>query len=215
MRTGKPELVKDVHADPEYRAASPDVRSEVSIPLRAGDTVIGVLNIESGQEAPPLDVSDLDTMVVVADRISVELTLAREREALRERAALFTRLADFGSAVNASLDPATAYSRIVAAVASALETDTATLVLRDQTNDDDRIVAIAGGDDRYVGVRIPPGEGLAGQAMAERRIVATESFARTAFATTCSSAHAGVDGGGVDPLARRRSRGRCDLPDPQ
>jgi diguanylate cyclase (GGDEF)-like protein len=184
MRTGKPELVKDVHADPEYRAASPDVRSEVSIPLRAGDTVIGVLNIESGQEAPPLDVSDLDTMVVVADRISVELTLAREREALRERAALFTRLADFGSAVNASLDPATAYSRIVAAVASALETDTATLVLRDQTNDDDRIVAIAGGDDRYVGVRIPPGEGLAGQAMAERRIVATESFARTAFATT-------------------------------
>ena len=200
MRTGKPELVKDVHADPEYRAASPDVRSEVSIPLRAGDTVIGVLNIESGQEAPPLDVSDLDTMVVVADRISVELTLAREREALRERAALFTRLADFGSAVNASPDPATAYSRIVAAVASALETDTATLVLRDQTNDDDRIVAIAGGDDRYVGVRIPPGEGLAGQAMAERRIVATESFARTAFATTLQRARAGVDGGGVDPL---------------
>jgi diguanylate cyclase (GGDEF)-like protein len=184
MRTGKPELIRDVHADPEYRAASPDVRSEVSIPLRAGDVTIGVLNIESGQDAPPLDDSDLDTMVVVADRISVELSLAREREALQERAALFTRLAAFGSAVNASLEPATAYGRIVAAVADALQTDTATLVLRDQTTGDDRIVAINGGDDRYVGVRIPPGEGLAGQAMAERRIVASESFGRTGFPST-------------------------------
>jgi len=184
MRTGKPELIRDVHADPEYRAASPDVRSEVSIPLRAGDVTIGVLNIESGQDAPPLDDSDLDTMVVVADRISVELSLAREREALQERAALFTRLAAFGSAVNASLEPATAYGRIVAAVADALQTDTATLDLRDQTTGDDRIVAINGGDDRYVGVRIPPGEGLAGQAMAERRIVASESFGRTGFPST-------------------------------
>jgi diguanylate cyclase (GGDEF)-like protein len=188
MRTGKPELVTDVHADPEYRAASPDVRSEVSIPLRAGDTIIGVLNIESGQDAPPLDESDLDTMVVVADRISVELSLAREREALRERAALFTRLADFGSAVNASLEPSTAYKRIVAAVSDALQADTATLVLRDHTTGDDRIVAIHGGDDRYVGVRIPLGEGMAGQAMAERRIVTTESFARTSFATTLQRA---------------------------
>ena len=51
MRTGKTELVRDVHADSDYRAASPDVRSEVSVPLHAGDTVIGVLNIESGQDA--------------------------------------------------------------------------------------------------------------------------------------------------------------------
>jgi diguanylate cyclase (GGDEF)-like protein len=188
MRTGRPELVADVHVDPDYRAASPDVRSEVSIPLRAGDTIIGVLNIESGQDAPPLDEGDLDTMIVVGDRISVELSLAREREALRERAALFTRLAAFGSAVNASLEPTTAYARIVAAVTDALEADTATLVLREPTSGDDRIVAIHGGEPRYVGVRIPPGEGLAGKAMVERRIIASESFRRTAFATTLRGA---------------------------
>ena len=188
MRTGRPELIADVHADPEYRAASPDVRSEVSIPLRAADTIIGVLNIESGRDAPPLDESDLDTMIVAGDRISVELSLAREREALRERAALFTRLAAFGSAVNASLEPTTAYGRIVAAVAVALQTDTSTLVLRDQTTGDDRIVAIHGGEPRYVGVRIPPGEGLAGKAILERRIVATESFGKSAFASTLQRA---------------------------
>ena len=36
MRTGNAELVTDVLEDPEYRAASPDVRCEVSVPLRAG-----------------------------------------------------------------------------------------------------------------------------------------------------------------------------------
>lgn len=188
MRTGQPELVRDVLADPEYRAASPDVRSEVSVPLRAGDAIIGVLNIESGQDAPPLDESDLDTMIVVGDRVSAALALAREREALQERAALFTRLAAFGSAVNASLDLATDHNRIVGAVAEALQTDTATLVLRDPSTGDDRIVAIHGGDGRYVGVRIPPGEGLAGKAMAERRIIASESFERTSFPTTLQGA---------------------------
>lgn len=188
MRTGRPELVADVHADPEYRAASADVQSEVSIPLRAGESIIGVLNIETGQDAPPLDAGDLDTMIVVADRISVELSLARERKALQERAALFTRLAAFGSAINASLEPATAYGRIVAAVTGALETDTSTLVLREPTSGDDRIVAIHGGEARYVGVRIPPGEGLAGKAIVERRIIALESFDRAAFAPTLRGA---------------------------
>ena len=201
MRTGDPQFVPDVTADPEYRAASPDVRSEISIPLRAGDTIIGVLNVESGQDAPPLDESDLDTLVVVADRVSVALALGREREALRERAALFTRLAAFGSAVNASLDVTTAHSRIVAAVAEALETDIVSLIVRDPATGDDRIVAIHGGDERYIGVRIPPGEGMAGRAMQERRIVSSASFPRSSFPTTLKGARVSdVLVGGAIPL---------------
>ena len=33
MRTGKPELVRDISTDPDYAAANADVRSEVSVPL--------------------------------------------------------------------------------------------------------------------------------------------------------------------------------------
>jgi len=218
MRTGKPQFVPDVTADPEYRAASPHVQSEVSVPLRSGDSIIGVLNIESGQDAPALDVSDLDTLVVVADRVSVALALARERQALRERAALFTRLAAFGSAVNASLDLTTAHSRIVAAVSEALQTDIVTLVLRDPTTGEDRIVALHGGDDRYLGVRIPPGEGMTGQAIAERRIVSSESFARSSFPTTVKGARvsdvlvgASVPLLGEDGIVGAIALGRQDL----
>jgi diguanylate cyclase (GGDEF)-like protein len=188
MRTGETALVPDVQVDDDYRAASPDVRSEVSVPLRAGDAVIGVLNVESGQDAPPLDVGDRDTLVLIGDRVAGALALATEREALRERADLFTRLAAFGSAINASLDADTAYTGIVGSIATALETDIVTLVMRDPASGDDRIAAINGGDGQYVGVRIPPGEGMAGRAIAERRVVSEPALARTAFPTTLQKA---------------------------
>ena len=188
MRTGETALVPDVSQDPDYRAAIPDVRSEVSVPLRAADTVIGVLNVESGQDTPPLDEGDRDTLVLIGDRIAGALALAHEREALRERADLFTRLAAFGSAINASLDPDTAHTAIVTSVATALETDIVALILRDPSTGDDRIVALNGGDGRYVGVRIPPGEGVVSRAMAERRVLSEAALPRTGFPTTVQRA---------------------------
>ena len=184
MRTGEPALVPDVTQDPEYRAASPDVRSEVSVPLRAGDDLIGVLNVESGRDARALDDGDRDTLVLIGDRVAGALALAREREALRERADLFTRLAAFGSAINASLEPDLAYTAIVNSVATALETDIVALVLRDPSTGDDRIVALNGGEQRYIGVRIPPGEGVVSRAMAERRVLSEAALPRTGFPTT-------------------------------
>jgi diguanylate cyclase (GGDEF)-like protein len=184
MRTGETALVPDVSQDPDYRAASPDVRSEVSVPLRAGDRVIGVLNVESGQDARPLDEGDRDALVLIGDRVAGALALGHERAALRERAELFTRLAAFGSAINASLEPETAHTAVVTSVATALETDIVALVLRDPLTGDDRIVALNGGDGRYIGVRIPPGEGVVSRAMQERRVLSEAALPRTGFPTT-------------------------------
>ncbi len=188
MRTGEADLVRDIRTDPDYRAASPDVRSEVSVPLRAGDALLGVLNVESGWDVPALDEADRDTMVLVADRIAAALALAKERDALRERAALFTRLATFGGAVNASLDLDTAHAAIVRAVAEALQTDMVVLVLRDPATGEDRIASMHGGDERYVGVRILPGEGLSGKAIEERRIVESAALGRAGFPSTVRAA---------------------------
>lgn len=188
MRTRKAVLVRDVHADADYRAASPDVRSEVSVPLVAGDELLGVLNVESGREDRDLDQSDCDVMVVVADRIAVSLALANERLALEQRAALFARLATFGSAVNASLDPSTAHAAVVDAVAVALDCDIATLVLRDPATGDDRIAAIHGSDIRYIGARIPAGEGMAGRAISGSTIVWTDVLSRDEYPSTVQGA---------------------------
>ena len=158
MRTGKAELVSDISTDPDYATANPSVRSEVSVPLAVDGVMLGVLNIESPEEAP-LDAGDLDTMIVVGDRVAAALALGRERQALQERAELFGRLARFGSAINASLDSATANEAIIGAVADMLQVDITTLILRDPASGEDRIVAIRGGDERYVGVSHAAGRG--------------------------------------------------------
>jgi diguanylate cyclase (GGDEF)-like protein len=188
MRTGEPALVTDTSTDPDYRAANAGVRSEVSVPLRVDDTLLGVLNIES-DATTPLDETDRDTMVVVADRVAVALALGRERQALRERAELFGRLARFGVVINASLDLATANQSIVRAVAAVLAVDSVTLVTRDRATGDDRIAAINGGDERYLGVSIPAGEGLAGQAMIRGEVVTSSTLRREEFPTTMRGAN--------------------------
>ncbi len=180
MRTGKAELIRDVSVDPDYAAANANVRSEVSVPLAVGGVMLGVLNIESPADAP-LDDGDLDTMIVVGDRVAAALALGHERQALQERAELFGRLARFGSAINASLEPATAHESIIGAVADMLEVDVTTLVLRDRATGEDRIVAIRGGDERYVGVSIPSGQGMAGRALAEARVVTQDQVTRGEF----------------------------------
>jgi diguanylate cyclase (GGDEF)-like protein len=180
MRTGKAELVRDVSTDPDYAAANANVESEVSVPLAVDGVMLGVLNIESPADVP-LDQGDLDTMIVVGDRVAVALALGRERQSLQERAALFGRLARFGTAINASLEPATSHESIIGAVSDVLEVDITTLILRDPTTGEDRIVAIRGGDERYVGVNIQPGEGIAGRALVDGAVVSVDVIQRRDF----------------------------------
>jgi diguanylate cyclase (GGDEF)-like protein len=188
MRTGKAELVRDVSVDPDYAAANKDVRSEVSVPLAVDGAMLGVLNIESSGDDPLLDQGDLETMKVVGDRVAMALALGRERQALQERAALFGRLAQFGSAINASLEPVTAHQSIIGAVAEVLEVDITTLILRDPETGEDRIAAIRGGDERYVGALIQPGESGAGRSLAQGVVVAEDLVQRADFPATVRGA---------------------------
>lgn len=52
VRLGRAQLASDVHSDPDYVPALPGVTSELAIPLRAGRTVVGLLNIESERALP-------------------------------------------------------------------------------------------------------------------------------------------------------------------
>ncbi|MBN1890250.1 MAG: GAF domain-containing protein [Thermoflexales bacterium] len=46
---GQGRLVPDVSSEPAYLEADPTTRSELCVPLKAGEQVIGVINVESGQ----------------------------------------------------------------------------------------------------------------------------------------------------------------------
>ena len=75
---GEPVLVPDVRLDSRYVEGSPDIRSELCVPLAAGPLIIGVLNVES----PHLNAFTEDDQRLLS-------TLASNLTMLVERARLF------------------------------------------------------------------------------------------------------------------------------
>jgi diguanylate cyclase (GGDEF)-like protein len=187
IRTGAVQFVPDATLDPDYRSADDAIRSEISAPLLAGGELIGVLNLEDTREAG-LDETDRSTLVLVAERLAGAIALGRDRRAVSERAARFAALAEFARTINESLDPREAFPTICAAISEVLPSDIVILTVRDEAVGDYRIAAVEGGDARFLGVRIPEGEGVTGTAIAERRIVVDGHLERDRFPSTVRTA---------------------------
>jgi GAF domain-containing protein len=66
-RTGQPSLISDVRMDPEYRSYPGSTgRSELAVPIRVSDVVVGVVNLESPR-VNAYGIRDLETVVDVLD----------------------------------------------------------------------------------------------------------------------------------------------------
>ena len=69
-----------------------------------------------------------------------------------------------------------------------MRSDLVVLTTRDTSVGDYRIASMKGGDHRFIGVRIPEGEGLSGRAIAERRLVVDARLERSGFPSTVRTA---------------------------
>jgi GAF domain-containing protein/HAMP domain-containing protein len=76
--TGEPRISLDVGVDAVHfkNPILPETRSEMSLPLRAGDTVIGVLDVQSKQAAA-FDEEDITILQTMADQLAVAIQNAR------------------------------------------------------------------------------------------------------------------------------------------
>jgi diguanylate cyclase (GGDEF)-like protein len=186
MRTREPALVRDTREDPDYVCAKDDVRSEISVPLIAGGGLIGVLNVEDAR-VDGLDEGDRSALILVGERLAGAIALGRDRAALTERARLFQALAEFSRSLRTSLDRHDLLDDMVKGVAAILTSDIVVLSVRDSAGEY-RITAMHGGDQRYLGVGIPVGEGLSGRAIAEQRLVVEGRLSRDDFPSTVRAA---------------------------
>ncbi|HMP41135.1 MAG TPA: SpoIIE family protein phosphatase [Roseiflexaceae bacterium] len=78
-------LVNDVSSDPRYISDDPNTQSELAVPIRFGDQLIGVLDVQS-TEAGRFQQSDLFVMQTLADQLAVAVESARAFMAQREEA---------------------------------------------------------------------------------------------------------------------------------
>jgi GAF domain-containing protein len=186
IRTGVPTLVPDVNVDPDYVGAASALRSEICVPLFAGDELLGIVNVESDRVV--LDEHDLDIVRLVADRLAAALALARERRGLAERAQLLQRVVNFGQVVNSTLDGALLYDRIVAGVTEVVHADSAILTLLDRSDGTYRLRAFTGAQRAYIGVAIRPGEGVGGRAIRDRAPVLDHAYERRSLPAATADA---------------------------
>jgi len=95
----------DVTREPRYRHSDllPETRSEVALPLKIEDRVLGVLDVQSTR---PDDFDETDMLVLraLADTIAVAMEGVRLYEALRRRADQMAAVAEVSRAVASILD---------------------------------------------------------------------------------------------------------------
>jgi len=92
--TGKPRIALDVGKDAVYfdNPDMPDTRSEIALPLKIGETIVGALDVQS-TEASAFSEEDISVLSLLADQVSIAIENARlfdqARKSLAESEALY------------------------------------------------------------------------------------------------------------------------------
>jgi signal transduction histidine kinase/CheY-like chemotaxis protein len=116
LHSGQPVNVPDVRVEPGYVAGSDDIRSELALPLRCGDVLLGVLDVESdrlGAFGP----DDERLLGSVASQAAMVLQNARLLVETRARATRFEAVNEIARSVGSTLDPRRLDRAIVSQIA--------------------------------------------------------------------------------------------------
>ncbi len=156
---GQLHYTPDTSQDPRY---IPGISgSEVDVPIRIGEKVLGVLVLES-HELDAFSHDDFEVLTAAAQQAGLALEkarlLAEERRRADELEALRTTLAD----VAAELELSTLLQAIVERATGLLDATGGELGLYDEANQEIRIVVCHNMGKDYVGTRIALGEGAMG-----------------------------------------------------
>ncbi|MBC7263179.1 MAG: GAF domain-containing protein [Chloroflexi bacterium] len=103
--SGQPLLVNDVDKEPRYYFVEEmkETRSELAVPIKLREEVIGVLDVQSAQLGA-FGAGDLEILQTLADQVAIAIENARLYAAEHARAVESSLLLDIANAVNSTLD---------------------------------------------------------------------------------------------------------------
>jgi diguanylate cyclase (GGDEF)-like protein len=192
--THRTQFVPDVVADPDYRAARDDVRSEVAAPIVHSGVLLGVVNLEGTTEQPigPAQVA-LAEMFVRA--VSPVLRSGRLDDERRERLRAVERVLEVSRALVADLDRPRIVASIVDTVAELLDAQVVALFsLRPDGRF--RLEAGVGFPAAVTGLEVHGHGGIVGRAIVER--IRIDGISKVAL---WPAAYLDVRPGGTEPHA--------------
>lgn len=164
-RESRTKLANDVSKCPGYLQLGPDagtVRAELSVPIRLGSKVVGVLDLQSA-EIDSFSPHDVTTMESLADQLSIAIENARLYGEIRQHIDELTTLNKISQAITSTLDLQETLTIITDHTTRLLGVAATSVVLYDETNDDLLFAAASGeGSDFVRGMRLALGQGVVG-----------------------------------------------------
>jgi GAF domain-containing protein len=158
-------LANDVSKYPGYLQLAPSVgtvRAELSVPIRLGSKVVGVLDLQSA-ELDAFSPHDVTTMELLADQLSIAIENARLYGEIRQHIDELTTLNKISQAITSTLDLQETLTIITDNTTRLLGVAATSVVLYDETNDDLLFAAASGeGSDFVRGMRLALGQGVVG-----------------------------------------------------
>lgn len=167
---GETVVVDDVDSDQRYLPLAPGMRSEIAVPLKVGQRLIGVLDLESDQPAA-FSACDAELLQAVAAQAAIIIDNARLYQEAQQRIKELSILYDVTAALSTSIELADVLDSVVDMMVTMLDTDTCSLFLLDEASQTLSLKASRGVDPSsplaHLSLRL--GEGAAGWCAQHRK----------------------------------------------
>ncbi|GAF79489.1 unnamed protein product, partial [marine sediment metagenome] len=128
---GEPRYVPDVRQEQNYIEVNPATRSELCVPLKVGERVIGVLNAER-EQLDGFTASDERMLSTIAGQLATAIDRLRSESAVHRRAGQLSILSSISQEVVASLIPEQVFAAIHRAAAQLMYVDVFLIALMDE-----------------------------------------------------------------------------------
>jgi response regulator RpfG family c-di-GMP phosphodiesterase/putative methionine-R-sulfoxide reductase with GAF domain len=158
-RTGQPMLVPDVSAEPLflYWDGLPDTCSELAVPIKSGDCVLGVLDMQESRQQS-FDLIDLEAMEIFADQLAVSIENARLFSKIEQRTRDLEMISRVSAALRVASDRKEMVRVILDQLINLLNVDSASLASIDSFTGDTLIEIARGSWEKFNGLRFTSDE---------------------------------------------------------
>ncbi len=145
-QSGQPLMANDVNKEPRYyfHPVTAGTRSELAVPIRLGEKIIGVLDVQS-EELDAFDESDLATLETLADQLAVVIENARLFEGERRKATQLAVINEVGRKAISILDLHEMLEEVARSICSGFNYYNVSLFLVDKERHEAIMEAVTGG----------------------------------------------------------------------
>ncbi|MFZ0545079.1 MAG: GAF domain-containing protein, partial [Candidatus Promineifilaceae bacterium] len=134
VETGLPQIVNDTGESPEFfELEGMNISSEAALPLKVGNQVIGVLNVDSTR-LNTFNSGDIATLLAVTDQLAITLEKARLFEETSRRSEDLQSAQDILHALNAYPNVVNAFPNIAKGLKDIVDCDRISIALLEEEN---------------------------------------------------------------------------------